>query len=356
MSVRRRKINGRWMYQARVAYQKRRASTIRATREAARAAEGDLLAALKGEARAAATAATTPATLAAVLDGYVENLRLRGKSPETLAAVGSTKAALARTCPDLLDKPVSLVEVADLYRFRMARERAGCQASTVNRNVSSLRTAIKAVRPDFKMPSDLLRKEPERVRMLEPDEELLLDTMPAPYRDMAKLAALTLMRLSEIRTLRREQVRLGEGVVVLTRTKTEPRLVVLSTAAQEVLRAALARSPSAWAFPNADGRPLHRASVSRVFKRAARAAGLTDFHFHDLRHHGAMRALNAGLSQSVVMALGGWQSERMLRRYAKVTDRVLRAAAEVVSGRAITPHQVATERATAAWAPTGREA
>ncbi len=55
------------------------------------------------------------------------------------------------------------------------------------------------------------------------------------------------------------------------------------------------------------------------------------------------------------MDLGGWKNERMMRRYAKVTDRVLRAAAEVISGRAITPHQVATERAVQAWETAQRE-
>jgi hypothetical protein len=32
------------------------------------------------------------------------------------------------------------------------------------------------------------------------------------------------------------------------------------------------------------------------------------------------------------MALGGWKTERMMRRYAAVTDQTLRAAAEAVSG------------------------
>ena len=250
---------------------------------------------------------------------------------------------------------MSLVEVADFYQFRAAREHAqGCAASTVNRNVGALRTALKAVRPELKMPTDVLRDEPERVRMLQPEEELLLDTMRPPFRQIAKLAALTLMRLSEVRRLRREQVRLGDGVILLPKTKTGPGMVILSTAAQEILRDALAASPSEWVFPSPSGGPYTRGAVSRVFKRATRQAGLEDFHFHD-RHHGAMRALNAGLSPAVVMGLGRWRNERTMRRYAKITDRVLRAAAEVVSGRAITPHQVATDRAAQAWETAPRE-
>ena len=85
-------------------------------------------------------------------------------------------------------------------------------------------------------------------------------------------------------------------------------------------------------FPNQDGRPYGRMYVSSVFRDASRAVGLRDFRFHDLRHHGATMALNAGFTAPIVMALGGWKSERMMRRYAAVTDETLRRAAEAVAG------------------------
>ena len=43
-------------------------------------------------------------------------------------------------------------------------------------------------------------------------------------------------------------------------------------------------------------------------------------------------ALNKGFTAPIVMALGGWKTERMMRRYAAVTDATLRAAAEAVAG------------------------
>ena len=43
-------------------------------------------------------------------------------------------------------------------------------------------------------------------------------------------------------------------------------------------------------------------------------------------------ALNKGFTGPIVMALGGWKTEKMMRRYAAVTDATLRAAAEAVSG------------------------
>jgi integrase len=87
-----------------------------------------------------------------------------------------------------------------------------------------------------------------------------------------------------------------------------------------------------WVFPKPDSRAWSPEHVGRAFRRAARVAGFTDFRFHDLRHHGATMALNKGFTAPIVMALGGWKTERMMRRYAAVTDHTLRPAAEAVSG------------------------
>lgn len=85
-------------------------------------------------------------------------------------------------------------------------------------------------------------------------------------------------------------------------------------------------------LPGPGRRPYRRDRIGKVFRKAASASGLQDFHFHDLRHHGATMALNRGFTAPIVMALGGWKTERMMRRYAAVTDATLRAAAEAVSG------------------------
>jgi len=78
--------------------------------------------------------------------------------------------------------------------------------------------------------------------------------------------------------------------------------------------------------------PYGRVHVTRVFRKASQGAGLCGFTFHDLRHHGATMALNRCFSAPIVQALGGWKTERMMKRYAAVTDQTLRAAAEAVSG------------------------
>lgn len=59
-----------------------------------------------------------------------------------------------------------------------------------------------------------------------------------------------------------------------------------------------------------DARYLHRA-----FERAIKAAGLTPFRFHDLRHTFASRLSALGCNDRTIMDLSGWSSPRMLKRY-----------------------------------------
>jgi integrase len=337
MSVRRIKVNRKWVYQARVAYQGVRTSTIRPTKEAAKLAEGALLAELRKTHEDARTDQEQPVTLKQLLEVYTEDLVHRGKSADSVARAVSTALAVERVTPELLAKAVSAITDADLYTFRKARQQAQSKPATINRDLRTLRAALKRARPDYRVPSGVFFREDEtRVRWLRPDEELtVLEPMAEPYRSIAKLAALTLMRLSETLTLRREMVHLEHGVILLPQTKTEPRPVVLSQEAQKLLQSQLERHDAEWVFPNASGRPYSRHTLGRKFRTATRRAGLKDFHFHDLRHHGATMALNRGFTAPIVMALGGWKTERMMRRYAAVTDQTLRAAAEAVSGTAI---------------------
>jgi integrase len=295
-------INGSqkvWM--ARVAYRGQRKSRVCRTKQEAKEAEAALMGELKAKAGQLEAAGAQPATMGALLDAYALDLEARGKGLDTIGRAKQTKTAMLALTPSLVTTPVSRVRDRDLYDFRQARERQGAKPSTINRDLRTLRAALKAVRPDFKFPGGVFYPEDEtRVRWLRPEEELLVfDSMPQatrptrkvasrslPFAAMARLAALTLMRQGEIRTLKREHVRLEQGVVLLPKAKAGARPVILSAEAQKILQGLLER----------------------------------------------VTALNRGFSAPIVQALGGWKTERMMKRYAAVTDQTLRAAAEAVSG------------------------
>ena len=340
------------MTKDRISYQGLRKSTIRPTQKEAKLAESDLLRELKAPAGQAAEAGQVPVTLKALFEAYVQGLVDRGKPEDTVVRAAQTARVVERVTPDLLARPVSRITDADIFAFRQARAREerfavvivngeerqrrlpATKPATINRDLRTIRAMLKQVRPDYRFPSGAFSSEDEtRVRWLRPEEELLvLDTMRSPFREIAKVAALTLMRMTEIRLLRREDVHLEQGVIMLPKAKSGARAVVLSESAQKVLRGQLDAHHSEWVFPSPAGRPYDRSYIGRTFRRSAREAGLRDFRFHDLRHHGATMALNKGFTAPIVMALGGWKTERMMRRYAAVTDETLRRAAEAVSG------------------------
>ena len=351
MAVRKIKVNGRWVWQARVAYQGLRKSTIREKKDEARTAEGELLQEIRESAAKAEEQGLQPATLRQLLDLYAQDMRTRGLGEESVDRVDYTRRAIKALVPELLDKSVSAIGDAEIFAFRNARAREGTvvyqvvdgkkvrtrvpsKPSTINRDLRTLRAALKKARPEYRFPGGAFFKEDEtRVRWLRPEEELLvLEPMPSPFREIAKLAALTLMRQGELRLLRREDVHLEQGVILLPKAKTGARPVILSDAARKLLKGQLEAHKSGWVFPGPADRPYSREQVGKIFRRASRGAGIKDFRFHDLRHHGATMALNKGFTAPIVMALGGWKTERMMRRYAAVTDQTLRLAAEAVSG------------------------
>lgn len=351
MPIYHKKINGRKVWWVRVVYRGLNASRVCATREAAKDAESELRAALRRKLDQAEQSGLAPATVKQLFEAYVADLEARGKGPETIGRAAQTATTVEAVCPELLSRPVGAIRDADIFAFRVAMTREGrrvvetvagervvrrgpAKPSTINRDLRTLRAMLKKARPEYRFPGGAFFPEDEtRVRWLRPEEEILaLEPMRSPFREMAKLAALTLMRLSEIRLLRREQVHLEQGVVLLPQAKAGARPVILSDAARKIVQHQLEGHGREWVFPNADGWPWSRHYVSHVFRKAARGAGLKDFRFHDLRHHGATMALNKGYTAPIVMALGGWKTERMMRRYAAVTDQTLRAAAEAVSG------------------------
>jgi hypothetical protein len=68
---------------------------------------------------------------------------------------------------------------------------------------------------------------------------------------------------------------------------------------------------------------------SQPSRLPARSAGSLPRHSND--------GAQLGLRGADCHGLGGWKTERMMRRYAAVTDQTLRAAAEAVNGNRVEP-------------------
>ena len=75
-----------------------------------------------------------------------------------------------------------------------------------------------------------------------------------------------------------------------------------------------------------NGKPLYDRKVQRAFTKVIRKAGITDFHFHDLRHTFASYLRQNAVDLDTIAKLLGQRDLRMTRRYSHLSVRALRDA------------------------------
>lgn len=153
-----------------------------------------------------------------------------------------------------------------------------------------------------------------RVRYLQPGElRALLAACPEWLRPIVGLAVATGMRRGEILGLRRLDVdRHGERILLPQTKNGEGRIVYMNRLALRVIdgRFAVDAKPTDLVFADATGE-----QVSMAFRRAAQAAKIEDFRFHDLRHTAASWLRMEGADIHTVAQLLGHEDLRMAARY-----------------------------------------
>lgn len=156
-------------------------------------------------------------------------------------------------------------------------------------------------------------------------------------------------RRSEVAFVRLTDLDLSEGTVVITKTKgNRPRVVAFGAKTASAIYAYLierdknthASSPFLW-IGQAGG--LSGDAVGAIVARRARMAGIYNLdadgrqrpvHAHQTRHTFADRYLAAGGSEGNLMALGGWRSAEIMRRYGRdrATARAIDEARRIAVG------------------------
>lgn len=175
----------------------------------------------------------------------------------------------------------------------------------------------------------------ERERYLTGDEEarLLQALSEQPRRWLEALSRLALgtgMRLGECVTLTWNRVDFERGVIRVPKMKTdEGRHVPMTDTVRGLL---LELGPGeGLVFPAARAEFISRAQVGVRFREVCEAAGVKDFHFHDLRHTAATKMLDAGVNTLNIMRVLGHSSMKMTAVYAHGTDEGLRRAVEALA-------------------------
>jgi integrase len=181
---------------------------------------------------------------------------------------------------------------------------------------------VRVARPEERDPRFLTWEEADEVR----------SWVPEHVSRVVPIGILTMLRRGELLGLRDVDVDFDQGAITIVgqaqgshraRTKTTAgrRTVDLGPAAVKLLREQqLARAPNTEGllFPSRTGAPYEAHNfMNRVFKPAARAAGIPELTFHDLRHTGASLMIAAGCNVKVIAEQMGHADggALVLRRY-----------------------------------------
>ena len=143
---------------------------------------------------------------------------------------------------------------------------------------------------------------------------------------------LTGCRLSEIMTLRWENVVPEVAELRLPDSKTGAKIVHLGAPAVAVLLGIAREEGNPWVITGR--RPGSRlASLHYPWGRIRRRAGLDDVRLHDLRHSFASGGLLVGEGLPVIGKLLGHSQVQTTARYAHLADDPVKAAADRIAGR-----------------------
>ncbi len=317
-----------------------------ATKAAARAAADEIRAAIRrGEFNQRGEPDTGPASSAPTLEKfgavYVErSVRASGK-----VSWGEDKVMIGRLCAfeieagqRLGDRLLSAVTTDDLELFFRGLRARGRAASTCNHYRQLLRAMFSWARKkgyidrDPAAEADLPRQKiARRTRRFAEGEETRLMAAANPRLQRLILAALeTGCRRGELRRLLRRDVDLPRRRIRLLAGNTkdrEQRMIPISSRLMAVLEmgrldpAGQPLGPDAYVFGDEIGRPIKR--IQTAWENACRKAGITDLHFHDLRHEAGSRRLEEGWPIHHVKELLGHADVRTTDTYLNVTWRGL---------------------------------
>jgi integrase len=155
---------------------------------------------------------------------------------------------------------------------------------------------------------------PRDRRVAKEEEKALMDALAecrnSWVRPLAEFAIETAMRKSEILSLTWKNVSLSRRVAQLVTSKNgEARTVPLSLRAVALLTA-LPKTQDGPVFP------ITSQALDSAWARAKVRAGVSDLHFHDLRHEGTSRyALSVGKNLLKLQRITGHKTLQMLTRY-----------------------------------------
>ena len=270
-----------------------------------------------------------------VYRGYFSGLRLADITPYMLEKFKNERKALP------VQSGVEKMKESYKRRVETAKPKRERSNTSVNRELSTLRHIFnKAVewemmeRSPFEKARGLFLKENnKRLRFLSSLEaDSLLSRCEGVLYWIVRTALYAGMRKGELLSLKWADIR--NGFIYLTKTKTDyAREIPLNETLKEIFSSIPRHISSEYVFCRSDGKPF--TYISRSFNTALKRAGISGFHFHDLRHTFASWLVMQGASIKEVQELLGHRDIEMTMRYAHLSEDHKRKAMELLDSKNI---------------------
>jgi integrase/recombinase XerD len=291
-----------------------------------------------------------------LIDTYLTYLRdVRRVSSNTVESYARDLGALAAFAENS-GLEVETLTRSDLEAFVRAQMASGLAPRSVARSVACVRGFYRFIAVEEKRensPADDLRAPrawaalPRFLDVEEVDRLLAAPDISTPrgLRDKALIEVLyaTGMRVSELVSVRPNDLHLDEGYLTCVGKGDKQRIVPVGHSAAEWIRryvqgarGELARRGSPWLFVNArDGGPLSRVGFWKVLKEYGRKAGLPrDLSPHVLRHSFATHLLERGADLRSIQMMLGHADLSTTQIYTHVLEARLRAVYDKFHPRA----------------------
>lgn len=158
--------------------------------------------------------------------------------------------------------------------------------------------------PRFKAPVPRALSEEEMVRLLKLPADSTLALRDAAVLELLYAAGL---RVSELISLKKQDVNLDAGFLVASGKRSKERIVPIGTYAREVIKLYLEqhKPKGSYLFPGRKGTPLTRQSIWKLVRRYGLLLDNSHLYPHMLRHTFATHLLEGGADlRSVQMLLG----------------------------------------------------
>ncbi len=259
----------------------------------------------------------------------------------------SSKALLRYFGNSPLDRITS--DEVERFKTRRAREKKAPQGkkskktrkSTTQLRPGTINRELACLKHLFHRNESIVTKNPVKgvsfldednlqTRVLTVDEEkLYLMAASQPLQDIATVMVETGMRPEEVYRIRRENVHLEQGYLLVPfgKTKAARRKVPLSDTALAVLLKRLTKEKGDYLFPGrSTDAPIVK--VNAAHTATVKRCKVAPFRLYDLRHTWATRMAMAGVDLATLGAMLGHSRIQMVLRYAHPTEEHQFAAME----------------------------